>query len=240
MARKVSIIVPAYNERRTIAATLNDIFTFFRDRRESCEVIVAADGDDGTRERARELGARYPITVIGSTRRGGKGRGVRDGVRIAEGEVIGFMDADNKTSITEFVYFDPLLKQGADIVIGSRALTQSVIEIPQPIYRRWGAMAFRQAMHRMTGLYDIPDTQCGFKFFQRRVARDLFSRSAIDGYMFDVEILALARRQGYRVSQVPVRWRDDGDSRLKLLTGNLRNIWDLCRIRSVVLKGKAD
>ena len=78
----------------------------------------------------------------------------------------------------------------------------------------------------------IEDTQCGFKFFRREVARDLFSQQRIDGYMFDVEVLALAQRLGYRIKEAPIRWRDDPDSRLRLLTGNLRNAIDIFKIRS--------
>jgi len=86
-------------------------------------------------------------------------------------------------------------------------------------------------MHAVVGMPGIEDTQCGFKFFKREIARDLFSRQRIDGYMFDVEILALAQRLGYRIKEVPVRWWDDADSRLQLLGGNLRNVLDIFRIR---------
>ena len=86
-------------------------------------------------------------------------------------------------------------------------------------------------MHTIAGLHDIKDTQCGFKFFKREAALDLFSRQRIDGYMFDVEVLYLARKFGYQIAQVPVIWRDDADSRLNLLSGNIRNGLDLLRIR---------
>jgi dolichyl-phosphate beta-glucosyltransferase len=81
------------------------------------------------------------------------------------------------------------------------------------------------------GLRDIVDTQCGFKFFHRQAALDIFGRQRIDGYMFDVEILHLAQRAGYPIAQVPIRWRDDGDSRLAVVRGNLQNVIDLFRIR---------
>ena len=86
-------------------------------------------------------------------------------------------------------------------------------------------------MHAFIGLRDIPDTQCGFKFFRRDAALALFERQRIDGYMFDVEILYLATQAGYPIAQVPVRWRDDGDSRLQLVRGNVRNVVDILRIR---------
>ena len=85
-------------------------------------------------------------------------------------------------------------------------------------------------MQAMVGLPGINDTQCGFKFFQRAAAKELFRRQKVEGYMFDVEILALARRLGYRVRQVPVRWRDDADSHLDLVSGKLKNMRDIFRI----------
>ena len=86
-------------------------------------------------------------------------------------------------------------------------------------------------MQTVVGLSGIQDSQCGFKFFQHSVAKELFRRQKIDGYMFDVEILAIARRLGYRIGQIPIRWRDDADSRLQLVAGNWRNMRDILRIR---------
>ena len=145
--------------------------------------------------------------------------------------MIGFIDADNKTPITEFEKFEPWLHDGYDVVIGSRAMPESLIEQVQPLYRRCGSWGFSVFMHLCVGLRDISDTQCGFKFFRRDVARDLFRRQHIDGYMFDVEVLYLARQIGYGIAQVGVRWRDDADSRLDLVSGNLRNLRDVLSIR---------
>jgi len=116
-------------------------------------------------------------------------------------------------------------------VIGSRALKRSLIERKQRWYRRVGAKGFYVFLEIVMGLPGVADTQCGFKFFPMEIAKDLFARQQIDGYMFDVEILTLAQRLEYRVGQVPVRWRDDGDSRLQLVSGNLRNMADVFRIR---------
>ena len=86
-------------------------------------------------------------------------------------------------------------------------------------------------MHLIVGLWDIRDTQCGFKFFRAEIAHDLFDRQKINGYMFDVEIIYLARRSNFKICQVPIRWRDDGDSRLNLISGNIQNFLDIFRIR---------
>ncbi len=149
----------------------------------------------------------------------------------AKGGVVGFVDADYKTPIEEMEKLLPWLERGADVVIGSRGMADSRVEVPQPFYRRIGSRGFGVFMHLTVGLWGIRDTQCGFKFFRGDVARDLFARQRIDGYMFDVEMLYLAGRSGYRVKEVGIRWHDDGDSRLELVAGNWRNLLDVLRIR---------
>jgi dolichyl-phosphate beta-glucosyltransferase len=228
----LSLIVPAYNEARSIGATLDDFQAYLEHKRLRYEIIVSADGDDGTREQVRERAAHDArFQVMGSVERGGKGRGIRQGVAVAQGRIIGFVDADNKTPIEEMDKILPWFDHGYDLVIGSRGLAESHIENPQPFHRRLGSRAFGILIRAFLGLHHIRDTQCGFKFFRGDVARDLFSRQRIDGYMFDVEILHLAQRSGYRVKEVGVRWRDDGDSRLRLLAGNWRNLLDVLSIR---------
>ena len=227
----VSLILPAFNEAGTIAATIRETARYFEERALHYEIIVAADGDDGTRERALETAREgVPVRVIGNKDRGGKGRGVREAAALAAGNIVGYADADNKVPIEEFDKIRPWLSQGYDVVIGSRAMRDSRIERRQPLYRQLGGKGFGVFMHAVVGLQGITDTQCGFKFLTRAAAREIFGRQRIDGYMFDVEILVLARRLGYRIQQVPIRWRDDGDSRLALLSGNLRNVIDIIRI----------
>jgi dolichyl-phosphate beta-glucosyltransferase len=228
----VSIVVPAYNEAKSISLTLADIVAYFKQKPYNFEVIVAADGTDGTREVVRELALAEPrLTAIGHEQRSGKGRGVREGFARARGDLVGFVDADNKTPITEFDKFEREFARGCDVVIGSRALAQSQVERPARWYRRLGSQGFRLAVHAIVGLPGIADTQCGFKFFTRDASRHIFARQRLDGYMFDVEVLHLAAQAGFHVAEVPVRWRDDGDTRLNLVSGNVRNALDLLRIR---------
>ncbi len=228
----VTIIIPAFNEAGRIATTIDEALTYFDRRNIAFEIIVSADGTDGTRDIARSRAEQRPeVRVIGTPERRGKGRGIREAVRLAAGDVIGFTDADNKTPITEFAKVEQSLSRGCDVAIGSRGLSASRIERAQPLYRRLGARGFGVMVRLSVGLHDITDTQCGFKFFQGHVARKLFAGQCIDGYMFDVEILYLARQHGYRIEEVPISWRDDGDSRLQLVSGNIRNVRDLLSIR---------
>src|SRR5262245_38842809 len=139
----ITLIFPAYNEANRIASTIGEAVEYFRARGFEYEIIVAADGNDGTREIVSAIGQKNPaVKVIGSTRRGGKGQGIRNAVFIARGQIIGFSDADNKTLISEFDKFEPCLQRGTDLAIGSREMAEAVIERPQPWYRRVGSKGF--------------------------------------------------------------------------------------------------
>lgn len=228
----LTLILPAYNERATVSATVDEAIAYFRSRGIQTEIIVAADGDDGTREliAQRAIGDSN-LKVIGQQARGGKGRAIREAMALARGQIIGYADADGKVPFEDYDRIEPLLRGGYRVVIGSRALEGSQILRRQPWYRQIGAKGFYYYMQTVVGLPGIPDTQCGFKFFERKAALQLFQFQKIDGYMFDVEILALARHFGFSIQQVPIRWRDDGDSRLRLLSGNVRNGLDVLKIR---------
>jgi dolichyl-phosphate beta-glucosyltransferase len=230
-ALDISLILPAYNEARVIPVTVGEAVKYFTGRGLRYEIIVAADGSDGTREIVREMARENTaLHAIGSDGRRGKGLAIREAVAMARGDLIGYADADNKVPIEEFEKFRPVLAQGIEVAIGTRRGGGAAIERPQSLFRRIGSRGFLWFMQTVVGLPGINDSQCGFKFFQRAAARELFRRQKVDAYMFDVEILAIARRLGYRVQQVPVRWRDDADSRLDLVRGNLRNVRDILRI----------
>jgi dolichyl-phosphate beta-glucosyltransferase len=231
----ITLILPAYNEVKSIAGTIAEVTRYFQTRNLSYEIIVSADGDDGTREVVAGLAEQDPrIKVIGQSERLGKGRGIRKAVELANGAIIGFADADNKVPIDEYEKLQLYLDDGFDLVIGSRALDKSRIERKQPLYRRLGSKGFAVFMHGVVGLKNIRDTQCGFKFFKHDVAKELFHRQKTDGYMFDVEILALAQQLSYSMKEVPIRWHDDGDSRLQLISDNVRHAIDIFRIRRAI------
>jgi dolichyl-phosphate beta-glucosyltransferase len=231
MTAQFSLIVPAFNEVATIQKTLRSIDCYMKQRKWSYELIVAADGTDGTREAAKELANEMPVTVLGKPERRGKGRGVREGIMAASGEIVGFLDADYKVTIEEIEKVLPWFEQGYDAVIGSRGIAGAEIQVRQPWYRRIGSKGFAMIMRPLVGLWGICDTQCGFKFFRGNVAHELFGRQRIDGYMFDVEVLSLAIRSGYRIKEIGVKWQDDGDTRLQMVAGNWKNLKDLFRIR---------
>src|ERR1035437_8481496 len=182
MNPEISLILPAYNEARVIPVTIGEAVGYFASRGLTYQIIVAADGTDGTREIVREMAASNPaLHATGSDARRGKGLGIREAVAVATGKIIGYADADNKVPIQDFDMFRPMLAAGVEVVMGSRR-SGATIEKAQPLYRRVGSLGFYWFMQTMVGLSGIRDTQCGFKFFQHAVAKELFRRQKIDGY----------------------------------------------------------
>jgi dolichyl-phosphate beta-glucosyltransferase len=229
---ELSVIVPAYREAHCIAQTLAAIVSHLERGPAAFEIVVAVDGDDGTREEAERLAAADPrIRVSASAARRGKGRAVRDGVALARGRLIGYLDADGKAAVAELDKLRPWLERGWDVAIGSRALPESRLETPRRLNRRVGSALFGALVRGPLRLTDLRDVQCGCKLFRGDVARDLFARQRVDGYLFDLELLVLAHSRGYRVREVPICWRDDADSRFRPVSGGFRILADLLRIR---------
>ena len=157
---------------------------------------------------------------------------MREAVALVRGRIIGYADADHKVPSSEYDKIRPFLADGVEVVAGSRGLAESRVERSQAWYRQIGAKGFHRFMQTVVEVPGVHNTQCGFEFFQREVALKLFRLQKVDGYMFDVEVLALAHRLRYRIQEVPIRWRDGGDSRLQLLRGKLRNVRDIFAIRA--------
>ena len=152
MAPDISLILPAYNEARVIPITIGEAVRYFESRGMSYQIIVAADGTDGTREIVRKMAATNPaLLATGADARRGKGLGIREAVAIATGTIIGYADADNKVPIEDFDKFRPVLAAGVDMAIGSRR-GGAVIERAQPLYRRVGSVGFHWFMQTVVGL----------------------------------------------------------------------------------------
>lgn len=235
----LSVVFPAYNAEKHIAASLDLAVAYLAGKPFAAEVIVVDDGSaDRTAEVARmTLAGRVPSRVIRRDRNLGKGASVREGVLAASGEVILFSDDDLSTPIGEFDKLDAALQSGADVAIGSRALPGSDIRVRQRRPREMMGKFFNLLV-RLFVLKGYLDTQCGFKAFRRAAALDLFSRLQTPGFGFDVEILALCRELGYRVAEVPVVWSDSRPSRVRLVRGSLSMLKELWRIRRLVRRSR--
>jgi dolichyl-phosphate beta-glucosyltransferase len=214
---QLSLIFPCYNEEGRLPASLARVQEYLEARDLSYEILIVDDGSaDGTLAFAEAEAARDGrIRVLSYGRNEGKGYAVRYGARNARGQWVLFSDADLSTPIEELDKFLPLLEQGYDVVIGSRALAGSQIQVHQPWWRERAGRLANFCIRRLSGM-QFPDTQCGFKLFTRRAAADIFPQLTISGWMFDVEVLVIARKLGYRIVDVPVTWINSGDSRVRL------------------------
>jgi glycosyltransferase involved in cell wall biosynthesis len=236
---KLSFVIPAYNESRRIGPTLEAAVAYLAGAGMEGEVVVVDDGsqDDTAAVVARFAASHPQVRPLRNGRNHGKGYTVRRGALEAQGEVVLFSDADGSTPVGEASKLLAALEEGgADVAIGSRALPDSDLALPQPWPRRLMGWAFRNLV-RLIVLRGFRDTQCGFKAFRREAAREIFRRQTLEGFAFDVELLFIARRLGYRVAEVPVRWLDSTESRVRLGHHGLRMLMDLFRIRYRALRG---
>jgi len=228
----LSIVIPAHNEAKRLGGTLGRVRRYAERHDFAVEVMVVSDAsDDGTADLAREFDpGKMTLNVLASTISRGKGRTVRRGMLAARGQVLLMTDADLATPIEELDKLLVWLDKGYDVVIGSRALKDSVLCPAQGPLRRFLGWVFRKLRRAML-LPDIHDTQCGFKCFTREVADEVFSRQLLDDAAFDCEILLLARKGGYRIKEVAVSWGHDPDSRMKLISESFRMLRSLISIK---------
>ena len=195
------------------------LLKYAKDRDLLCELIVVDDGShDGTAQAVRQFAAtvdpvRLCMKVIVNDSNRGKGFSVRRGMLEASGQILLLCDADLSTPIEELDRLQPMLAT-ADVVIASRDMPDSNLSPHQPWRRRVMAKSLR-AVRRLLLLRRLRDTQCGFKLFTLEAAQAVFPLARVDGFAFDVEVLAIADRLGYRITEAGVTWRDDRDSRVR-------------------------
>src|SRR3989344_1357030 len=207
----LSVIIPAKNEERFIEATVASVFEYLTAHNIEHEILVVTNkSTDKTGEIVDRLHASLIPTVrlLDYPKNGGKGFAVREGMLQAKGDLRLFMDADNATKIDQIERMMPYFEQGYEVVIGSiRAPGHEVVKGSEPWYRVF--------LGRLAGWYTriillpgILDTQRGFKILTAKAAQDIFSRSKITQFGFDMEMLALAREMGYKIKEIPVRWHN--------------------------------
>ncbi len=246
----LSVIIPAYNEAIRLPKTLSTVLSYLQAQPYSVEVLVVDDGSaDNTVALAKEAAQRYPeIRVIENDHRG-KGYTVRSGMLQGRGKYILFSDADLATPIEEVEKLLPHLEDGYDVVIGSRE-GQGARRIGEPSYRHFMGRIFNFIIRLIT-LGGFQDTQCGFKAFTHAAAHDLFTRAQLYGEDaqqikeaavtgFDVEILFLAVKHGYKVKEVPVKWIYGTETKVNPLKDSWRNFKDVVSVRLNDLSGKYD
>lgn len=226
----LSLVIPAHNEESRIGGTLEQVFGFLASQSYSAEVLVVENGsEDRTYELAESFCARHGQLRLLREARRGKGLAVRRGMLEARGEFRFLCDADLSMPIEEVNRFLPPALMDVDVGIGSREAAGSVVlDLPRA-RRRMGRMF--NALVRLLALPGLRDTQCGFKCFRAAAAEEVFSLQRLGGMAFDVEVLWIARHLGYSVEEVPITWRFDPDSRVRLVRDSFRMALDLLTIR---------
>lgn len=236
MSVELSLVIPAWNESGRLPSYLASIRTYLGGASLSgYEVIVVDDGStDGLADRISRHARRWPeLSVLRHPVNRGKGAAVRTGILAASGRYLLFTDADGATPIAEESRLRAAIDGGADLAAGSRMVSWHGGERQRPWLRRTIGRAFVRLVHAMLSV-PIRDTQCGFKMFRQGVGHHLLGATTEDGYLFDIEILALALRCRYQVAEVPVRWSEVPGSKVDLLRDSCRMAMGLSRVRRAV------
>lgn len=216
MKTLLSIVIPAYNEELRIGNTLDQITSYLNSQPYSKEIIVVNDGSlDKTALIISQKQKSVPYLRLISNPHRGKGFAVKTGMNLSQGDFALFTDADNATPIKEAQKLLKALKSGADVAIGSRSIKGSKVERQKPPFRRLAA-TLGNWLIQLVVLPGIGDTQTGFKMFRRKAVKEIFSKQTLDGFSFDIEILYLARKNGFQIAQVPIHWTHEKNSRLKI------------------------
>jgi len=247
VAPLLTIVVPAYNEESRLPATLQAIREFVQAEKIAAEVIVADDGSaDGTARIVTEMAHAWSDLRLLSLQHRGKGFAVRAGALAARGDYVLLCDADLAVPIAEWQRMLPFFAQGYDVVIGSRE-GQGARREGEPPHRHIMGRIFN-ALVRLLVVGNFHDTQCGFKGLRLAVAHDLFRRVRIYGddapvimgaavTAFDVELLYLAIRRGYRVKELPVIWHYGVETKVDPIRDAIRNLRDIVKVRWYAFRG---
>ena len=235
----LSIVVPAYNEEARLPPTLDRLHAFLSAQPLRYEIVVVDDGSkDKTCEVVEEAMTRIPhLRLVRQLPNAGKGAAVRRGMLAATGQIRVMCDADCSMPPEQLPrLLAPIINCKAEIAIGSRYAEGAKTDVKQPAYRvMWSRLANKVIQRSLVP--GIRDTQCGFKAFTAEAARDLFKRATINGWAFDLEILALAIRRGFKIEEVGVEWKDDNRSRINPLSDMWKVMKEALTIRKNLKRG---
>lgn len=220
-------------------ASLQRIVAFVESQSDPIEVVVVDDGSqDGTATIVEEFAQQHGFIRLIRNPHGGKGAAIKTGVSQSRGKYLVLSDTDLSVPIEEIVKFLPPALNGYDVAIASRE-APGAERIDEPYYRHLMGRVYNLLV-RLAAVPGIQDTQCGFKAFRREVARQVFPLQTIEGWGFDVEVLFIARRLGYQIVEIPVRWYYGRESKVKPVKDTLRMVRDLLQVRRNARRGLYD
>lgn len=237
----LSVVIPVFNEESGLRATLLAVDEQLRRLAPGGhEIVVSDDGSsDASVALAEALAVDRPIRVLRATANRGKGAAVRAGMLAARGDPVFFFDADLSTPLEEMARFLAALDGGADVAVGTRKHAEARIERSQPWYRVALGQSYTRLANALLGLA-VSDFTCGFKAFRRSAAQAIFTRQRLERWSFDAEILFLAHRRGLCVAELPVRWSDRPDSRVRVGSAMVKSFRELLAIRQFARSGAYD
>lgn len=235
----LSIIIPAYNEEHRLPFTLQQVKDFIASQPYQTEVIVVENGSsDGTYAIAQKYAMENDSFRVMHVEPPGKGMAVRRGMLEAQGEYRFMCDADLSMPVDQINRFLPPQLQGCDIAIGSRE-APGAVRYNEPLYRHWGGRLLNFLV-RLLALPGMHDTQCGFKCFSAKAAQALYPLQTLAGWSFDIEILFLARKKGFKIIEVPIPWYYNPESKLNPVKDAINTVLDILKIRKNALTGVYD
>lgn len=213
----LSVIIPTHNEQRRLPATLKSVFGYLKKQPYRWEIMVAdGNSSDGTPELVKKMSAKIPnLSVLALKVNRGKGYAIKEAMLSVAGQFRLFMDADNSTTIDHLDKFWTYFKEGYNVVVGSIEVKGAQIKEDAGWHRRALGKAAKLLI-RMVALPGIYDSQRGFKCFSARAAQAIFTKQTIAGWGFDIEVLLIARRAGFKIKELPVQWDNRGESKVTL------------------------
>ncbi|MDP1629495.1 MAG: glycosyltransferase family 2 protein [bacterium] len=234
----LSIIIPAYNEIERIGNTLKAIDEYLKKQSYDYEILVVDDGSkDETARVVQSLIGDIPnLRLIDNKENRGKGAVVKQGMLAAQGDFRLFIDADNAISIEQIETFWPWLEKGYDIIIGSIEVSGAKIEEKAGWHRRiLGKLS--KYLIRILAIWEIHDTQRAFKLFPAKAVQDIFQKQTIERWGFDIEILVIAKKLGYKIKELPVTWINPAGSKVTLKS-YFNTLKELLKIKWNLLSGR--
>lgn len=237
----ISVVVPCFNEEKTIRKNLTKIHDYLKSRFGVFEIIVVNDGSrDGTLRELKKIREDLHLRVIDNEKNEGKGKAVKQGILESSCPIVMFLDADLGIPVEELEKFVREIRNGCDVVIASRFVPGLRVVRPVLWHRRFMEKVFRLLRMIVIDIRNVKDTQCGFKVFRRQAAMEIFPRLTVKRFAFDAELIYVANKCKFRIKELPVSLQNPPASHVRIVRDPLNMMKDLIKIKVNDWRGKYD